>query len=65
MDVSGRVASGKKTEQLPRVAMLVLKNTAFDSIMLALNSPELKFLCDIRVKVFRLPWPANILYGLV
>ena len=25
MDVSGRVASGKKTEQLPRVTMIVLK----------------------------------------
>jgi hypothetical protein len=31
------------------VAMLALKNTAFGSIMLALNSPELKFLCNIRV----------------
>jgi hypothetical protein len=30
--------------------MLALKNTAFSSIMLAIISPELKFLCNIRDK---------------
>jgi hypothetical protein len=45
-------------EQLPRAAMLALKNTAFGSIMLALNSPELKFLCNIRVKLPHLVFPS-------
>jgi hypothetical protein len=38
-------------EQLPRVAMIALKNTAFDSIMLALNSPELKFYATLGLRM--------------